>query len=67
MCRDDNNNNNDGRYQSSLRSPARHDPPNDPEGDLTGTFEVFHECPLKFEGHLLSCAQIPAAKESDPD
>jgi len=34
---------------------------------LSDTFEVFHEYPLKFEGYVLSCAEIPAAKESDPD
>jgi hypothetical protein len=36
-------------------------------GSLTGTFEVLHEYPLEFEGYLLSCAEIPGAKESDPD
>ena len=72
MCRDDNdndddNNNDDGRYNPSLTSTARHHPPNHPEGDLTSAFEMFHQCPLEFERYLLSCAQIPAAKESDPD
>ena len=33
----------------------------------TGTLEVLHEYPLKFEGYLLSCTQMPAAKKSDPD
>ena len=32
-----------------------------------GTFEVFHEYSLKFEGYLPSCAKVPAAKERDPD
>ena len=34
---------------------------------LTGTFEVFHEYPLEFEGYLLWCAKVPGAKESNPD
>ncbi len=42
-------------------------PTNDSEGDLIGTFEVFHEYPLEFEGYLLSCAKMPGAKKSDPD
>jgi hypothetical protein len=40
---------------------------NDSERGLTGTFEVFHEYPLEFEGYLLSWAEMPGAKESDPD
>jgi len=36
-------------------------------GALSGTVEVFYKYALKFEGYLLSCAKIPAAKESDPD
>ena len=50
---------------SGLTSLA--DPPNDSDGGLTRTFEVFHEYPLKFEGYPLSCAKMPGAKESDPD
>lgn len=34
---------------------------------FTPCLEVFHEYPLQFEGHLLACAKMPGAKESDPD
>jgi hypothetical protein len=42
-------------------------PTNASESGLTGALEVFHEYPLEFEGCLLSCAQMPGAKKSDPD
>jgi hypothetical protein len=42
-------------------------PTSDSEGGFIGTFEVFHEYPLEFEGYLLSSAKMPGAKESDPD
>jgi hypothetical protein len=34
---------------------------------LAGTFEVFHEPPLKFDGYQFPHAKIPAAKKSYPD
>jgi hypothetical protein len=34
---------------------------------LAGTFEVFHEHPLKFDGYQFPRAKIPAAKKNYPD
>src|ERR1700722_6258356 len=34
---------------------------------LAGILKVFHEYLLQFEGYLLSGAQMPGPKESDPD
>jgi hypothetical protein len=40
---------------------------NDSERGRAVSLEVFQEYPLKFEGHLLSCAKIAPAKERNPN